>query len=92
MNATGKPRSPGLDTPPDDIVASSYHSSGDSDDVMGYIVENRVVTAALTKVLEGISNVEVQRGVKVKEIQRPDSQVCILERRKNTLLALIVFA
>ena len=67
--------SPDLDTTSNDIIASSYRDSDKSDDVMGYIVENRVLTAALAEVLKGISNVEIQRGVKVKEVQRPDSQV-----------------
>lgn len=64
VDATGEPESPDPDTTSDDIIASSYHDNENSDDVMGYIVENRVVTAALTEVLEGISNVELQRGLR----------------------------
>ena len=52
----------------EDIVGSSYRGHAEN---MGYIVENKVVMAAMMDVLEDCSNVEVQRGVRVKEVQPP---------------------
>ena len=58
----------------DDIIGSSYRSithDVTSDDIMGYIVENKVIMAALLDVLEDCSNVEVRRGVRTLEVQPP---------------------
>lgn len=56
------------ETTSEDVVGSSYRGHPEN---MGYIVENKVVMAALLNVLEDCSNVEVQRGVKVKEVEPP---------------------
>ena len=60
--------------PEDDIIGSGYRSIAHdvtSDDIMGYIVENKVIMAALLDVLEDCSNVEVRRGVRTLEVQPP---------------------
>ena len=60
--------------PEDDIIGSSYRSivhDVTSDDIMGYIVENKVIMAALLDVLEDCNNVEVRRGVRTLEVQPP---------------------
>lgn len=64
----------------EDIMASSYHGdigSPISESIMGYIVENRVVMAALASLLESQGSVEVQRGVRVKEIVQPSTEVSL---------------
>ena len=57
--------------PEDDIIGSGYRSIAHDDDIMGYIVENKVIMAALLDVLEDCSNVEVRRGVRTLEVQPP---------------------
>ena len=62
----------------EDIIGSGYRSSAQdvtSDDIMGYIVENKVIMAALLGVLEDCTNVEVWRGVKTLEVQ-PSAANC----------------
>ena len=64
--------------PEEDIIGSGYRSSAQdvtSDDIMGYIVENKVIMAALLGVLEDCTNVEVRRGVKTLEVQ-PSAANC----------------
>ena len=60
--------------PEEDIIGSGYRSSAHdvtSDDIMGYIVEKKVIMAAMLGVLEDCTNVEVRRGVKTLEVQPP---------------------
>ena len=66
-----------MDITSDDIIGSSYRgsNSGGGEGVMGWSVEEEVVLGGLTRVLGGCEGVEVQRGVEVTEVIRPQPQV-----------------
>ena len=75
LNPAGQSPAPEQEVTSDDIIGSSYHDNKEAsttlDDVMGYVVENRVVMSSLVRVLEReCGGVEVKRGMRLREVNR----------------------
>ncbi len=65
------------------IHGSGLHGEETSDptsvNALGYVVEDRVLMAALDKVVEGeCQGVELVRGNRLKELKHETAEVCIL--------------